>query len=583
MPAFYPSCVINLKLSFDESLHVQQLEAPVSTDDTLAAPTDQPVVSFEPLITRRGDQNISFVMNRIPKSGSFELPGYRQAGTFNAMFSFRDLPIDPRTVRSAGVEVHLGAVSAEDFGDGMLGAERGGQRTSVLQTRVDGRPNPDTLVMTGIADEWRVTHGADGSTVELRGRDMRGILLDTPVGTDPTVQRSILSDLDMSLPINELVEQVLSYYPFGPGFNVYVNPQEWPNGVVPSIGDDTIVPRHRRGARGQMRGGRGTPNSASSQMNFWDLIVRFCFLASAIPYFVNNDLFIRPVRSIFDQMRAGGPLNPTPFANGAPRSRDEPAGAAIDPALRFRRLVYGRDTETISFDRKIGGLQRPSTVRVVCVDASSQERGQGRVIQAFHPPRNVERQRRQRRAPGANRSQENVITVKVPDQRDASRLQRIARSIYEEIGRGEIGGNVATKNLTSFGGTNADPDLMRLKPGDGIELMVDTRNLGPVSPLVSSTTDHFRNSFDEQVAEIKSRLGVDDENLARVIVATSRGQVQELQRFFRVSNVKYGWSDRGLNIDFDFQNYVLALFDVEDNESTQQTGAAQRTTVSRRA
>ena len=94
-----------------------------------------------------------------------------------------------------------------------------------------------------------------------------------------------------------------------------------------------------------------------------------------------------------------------------------------------------------------------------------------------------------------------------------------------------------------------------------MEFAVDTRPLGSVMPLASSVVDFSRDAFEAQVAKVKALLG--DENLARVIVATARGQIQELQRFFRVSTVHFAWStEDGVSIDFDYQNFIEARADV---------------------
>lgn len=564
MPTFYPSCVVNFKIKFDESLHLQPEVEPRSVEDMTQTPpaagsgSPQP----QPLLTRRGAENVSFVLGRLPKSGSVTLPGYRQAAQFDFVFDFRDLPLDPRAVRSAAVEVHQGAVSGDAFARGMTRTTRGGGRESVLQTRdAAGNPNPETLIMVGVVDEWNVRHNASGSEVSLRGRDMRGILLDTPLSPNPRVKATqILSELDASKPINRIIEDLLAYNPLFGDFSVAVDANEWPNGVIPVLGDRAILPRSRRGARGNNTGRITSPGGGGS-MNFWDVIVKLSYLVGAIPYFRGTQLVIRPSRSIYDQANAGSEFNPTPFADGRPRTRDELTGAPIEPGLRFRRLVYGRDVLEVGFDRKMGGMQKPKVVRAVSVDTSSSARGQGRLVQGYWPPVEAPQgTRRHRVAPGAQVAQQDGINIPVAGVRDPARLTDIARAVYEEIGRGELGGSCTTKNLASFGGSNADSDLLRLKPGDGVEFLTDVRALTATSPLASSFTDHNRVSFEELVAQIKERIG--DENLARVIAATSRGQIQELQRFFRVSSVHYTWSEDGVKIAFDFQNYVVARNDV---------------------
>lgn len=562
MGVYRPSMVLHLKLRFDESLHVVPEPPLVNVADQLAGIEVPKTPTIEPLITRRGADNVSFIMNRTPLKAEIELPGYRQAGTFNFTLNFRDLPIDPRTIRAAAVEVHLGAVSHQDFSDGMMGTRPDGSRASVLKTRTaGGLPNPETLVMVGLADEMDVEHG-ETSVIMMRGRDLRGVLLDTPIGTSPSLVEALFDVLDTSQDIGSLIAQLLSFHPMGEDFQVVTNPAEWPSGKLPTVGSPEQVPRHRRGARGRRAGGRANTASGGARMSFWDLIVRYCFLAGAIPYFRGTQLYIRPSRSIYEQMRAGGPMNPTPFRDGEPRGIDAETGDSIDAPLRFRRMVYGRGIKELGFNRKFGGQGLPKSIRTVSVDNSSTERGQQRVLEAIWPPLPAEEPRRRgasrtRVAPGGETSQNDIVNVPVPGITDVTQLEQIARSIYEEVGRGELGGSCATKTLASFGGDNQDPDLLRLKPGDGIEFLVDTRNLTNRTPLMSTLTDHYRNTFDQQVAAIQARLG--DENLARVIVATSRGQIQEVQRFFRVTTVKYSWESKtGVSTSFDFQNFVVA-------------------------
>ena len=579
MGSQHPSMVVNIRLKFDESLFVQPDEDPVSTDDTLARPpTGQQRAQLQPLILRRGAANVSFIMARVPRSGSVELPGYRQAGQFQFDFAFKDLPVDPRTVRSAAIEVHLGAVSADDFAAGMRGPEADGRRRSILATRDEaGQPNQETLLMEGIVDIWSTNDSNEGSSCTIKGRDLRGVLLDTPLTNDPRVGQQILGELDMSLPIDQLLRQLLSYHPSFGGMSILVDPSEWPNGVVPAVGDAEIVPRARRGARGRNRGGNAAPSSGGN-LNFWDLVVRFSYLVGAIPYFRGSALVVRPSRSIYEQARAGNPFNPTPFAGGEPRAVDAATGAAISPPLRFRRLVYGRDIEEISFDRKFAGWQKPRVVRCVSNDLGSTQRGQQRVIVGVWPPQPEEnararRARRTSRDPGTDQSRQEIVNIPVAGVRDVGRLTFIAKSLYEEVGRGEVGGSCTTRSLGSFGGDNADPDLLHLMPGDGIEFMTDTRNLR----LTSTRADAERLPFEDQMRLVGARLG--DENLARVIVATSRGQIQDVQRFFRVANVRYSWNEGGVQIDFDFQNYMVVRAGVDSSDDVPETNEQARTVV----
>lgn len=557
MPSFVPACAVNITVRFDEALTLLAVPNP-STIDTASIKRQPASVSPTPLITKRGVKNSSHILNRIPKHCSVELPGYRQAGQFSCDFAFSDLPIDPRAVRAASVEIHMGTVSPELFARGVTARESNGSRLSYLRTRTSaGQPNLDTLRMVGLVDEWSINHSGTDSIVSFRGRDLRGILIDTPISTDPQGTTHVLDAIDQGQPINEVVTQILRFCILFNDITVSVNPAEWPGGTVPTLGGQGTVPRHRQGANGTKKSGHASMNSSSSELHFWDLITRYCYLVGAIPYFQGNQLLIRPSRSIFDQARGGiDPTIPTPFAGAEARGVDAQSGQVISPSLRIRRLAYGRDVESMSFDRKYGGYQRPRVVRAVSIDSSSKRRGAARMVEGRWPQATESESARSTRvAPGGAAAHEEILNIPVPGIRDSRRLQEVARAVYEEIGRGEMGGSVVTKNLASFGGDNADPDLVRLSPGDAIELMVDTRVLSSSPPLVSTFTNFARDNFEKVVADVRARIG--DENLARVIVATARGQIQELQRYFRVSTVKLDWSQTGIKVSFDFQNYVV--------------------------
>jgi hypothetical protein len=564
---YYPSMVVNLKLHFDEAYlaEAKSLEDPISLDVATNQRQIPSPTSTQPEFISKAPATGSFVLNRIPKSCNVELPGYRQAGQFSLSLDFQDLPVDPRAVRSAAVEIHLGAISPSDFARGVTTADRYGARSSILKTRTAaGAVNPDTLLMVGIVDDWSVDTNDKGSIVSMKGRDLRGYMIDTPCSLNPTVVEAFFTNISTESPIDEVVQSILFLSPSFRAINVVTNPDEWPNKELPSPWTKDLTPRHRHGAKGKMKSPRSTPNMELAKVTYWDLIVRMCYLCGAIPYFKGADLVIRPSRSIFEQSNAGTALNPTPFAGGRPRLQDSITNAPIDPPLHFRRLAYGRDMASLSFDRKFAGFERPRVIRVVSVDTTS-DKPTTRLLTAQWPPKSAKKLTT-RESPGGEVKEEETLNIPVAGINDPSRLEEIAKGVYEEIGRGALGGTCETPNLSSFGGDNADPDLLKLRPGDGVEFVNDTRTLSAVSPLVSTVTDHYRRSFAEEVKEINTRLG--DPDLARVVVATSRGNIQQVQRFFRTSTVKFDWSTKGLKISFDFQNYIVVRDQIDGSQVT---------------
>lgn len=571
MTTFRPACAVRFKLSFDENLTLAAPGPLESVPDRVRNPPSiRGVPVIEPLVLQTtGDA--SFTMPQVPLELNFEKPGYRQAGKFSMRMPFRNLPIDPRTVRAAAVEIYTGAVADTDFAAGY----RNTSTQAMLQTSRNGDLNTDTLRMVGVVDEWQVESNDKGSIVTIEGRDLRGLLIDVKVaaGGNVSIANQIIDSLDLSMNVQEVVTQLLRYNPNFDAITVLCNPADWPNGVIPSPGGSGKVARHRLGARGKRKGGRLATPAASRDLSFWDLIVNVSYLVGGIPYFQWDQLTIRPGATVYDKLR--GPVdpvrNPTPFQGGNERLLDLIAKQPMFPPLRVRRLVYGRDVQSLTFSRKLAGRKRPKVVRVIAVDQTSDRVGVEKQVRGIWPPVTEQEARRTKGNSGKGPTQSEIEDFPAPSGiTDPDQLTAIAEALYNEIGRGELGGAIVTKNLSSFGGDNTDPDLLRLDPGDGVEILVDTHAATGGAPLVSSYTDANRDSFESQVRKIESVLRAGgavtgEDTLARVIVATARGQVAELQSFFRVENVKYNFDkDKGAKISFDFQNYVVIRSQVED-------------------
>lgn len=495
--------------------------------------------------------NLSQISNIVPVDVTAELLSIRQAGKFSMTLDWKSLPIDPRLVRAIGVEIHLGTVSERDFSDGMEGTIDGESfiRTSLLKTRINGEANPETLLLYGSADTCYVKHGKTGSTVEIAGRDLRGLLIDAKV---PPAQ---ISKIKLEQPISAVVRDIIHTAPADLGLQLRIK-SEFPM-TEPIVADRQGLPRFRMSADGtQPRGGTGAAGGGD-KMSYWDLITQYCFLVGAIPYFYGRELRIKPARTLFDTQlnttygpgearRSTAFTRDLPFRDGdgkpAPRSSKTEDGG--EEVLTVRRMVYGRDIEEFSFERKYGGNPVPL---IKVVGTTDRLRGTNKRVVVQWPPADS--------MPAKLKADNEALTIPIAGVVDKTRLEAIAQDIYEEIGRGEMGGSCSTAVLSSFGGDNADPDLVRLRPTDPVEILVDVRRLASRAPLVAALVDHKRRSFDEEVQALRDQ-GL-DQSLARVIVASSRSAVVGLINYFRVANVHFRGTQGKVAIDFDFQTYVV--------------------------
>ena len=513
---FRPSVVMSIKLRFDEAITGEEMPTPESIETLLQKPVTDDSGKPSPLpgILQPGSDQFSFLSKRVPKTLSWEKPGYRQAAHFKATFDYRELPIDPILVRAAAVEIHAGTVSHEDFAKGLSGRGPNGALVSILNppeasnTSAGGRKP-----LVCIVDEWSVEHDEKRSEVTMEGRDLRGVLIDTPInaGIPDKVQGennttpTLIDELDLTKPVNEVVEQILRYNIFFTEMTVVVNADDWPGGVVPAPGHQDNIPRNRKGARGKKTVSTQDTSAADGGLSFWDLIVKVCYLVGGIPYFSGTELHIRPSMTVYDKLR--GPIdpvrNPTPFKDGKTRDFDPINGVALDSPLKIRRLMYGRDTERLKSGRKYQGWRKPKVIRAVGFDPDAPAGTQRTIIGIWPPEETLQKTKKAVTSASSGKSVagQEILSIPVPGVRSISQLTQIAHSIYEEIGRGEMTGECETSNLSSFGGDNADPDLLWLEPGDGIEIYVDIRSISQGAPAVSTLMDHYRDSTEDLIEQ----------------------------------------------------------------------------------
>jgi len=552
---FYPSMVVNLQLRLDEGR--KSLGDPKSPEELAqaggaATPTTQ---GPEVLASGKAGDGLSHLVGIVPRSASIELPAYRQAGKFNFDIEYRDLPLDPRVIRAIGVAVHLGAVPAPDFASGMTDVQldygsgsfdSGKRRKSIIET------TPENIVLAGLADTIYVEHTKSGSLVKIGGRDLRGIMLDLPISIET------LKKLDVTKPISEVVRQIVQdLHPQGGKIEVVVKPEEWPGGSLPSPRTLDDVTRTNLNAIGKAV--RPSTKGEAQKVSFWDLITNYCFFVGAVPYFVGSRLFIRPARNLFDQRLNEVAFDqnfPTPFKDGLRREVSKPLVSKRE-RFAFRRLVFGRDILHYSMERKLAGIKVP------VIEAVSWDSEKKKLVKMQFPPESKKEARTTNTGAGGKAPATNPIRVNVPGVKNKKKLLEIAKDLYEEVGRQEIGGSVQTRNLSSFGGSNQDPDLIKLRPGDPIEFRVDSSGLNVQPPPASELTSEHARSREEQVKAVREKVG--DEQLARALVAANRGEVADMQRIFRTANVKFDWNcNSGLGISFDFQNFVEARYALED-------------------
>jgi len=537
---YYPVASVELVYRFDPTYIAPE---PVLVNKKPDDPA--PNASSSPLFLSTGGQDAySFRKVVIPISCDVDIPNIRSAGKFKVRMNYRDVPFDPRVFSAVAVTIRFGTVPASQ-------SARFATGSALLQPD----PNQFTGVMVGVADSCFVEHTDTGSYIELEGRDLRGILADSKAPA------AVFSKLNLRKSIVDVVGQILDQHPFGKYFKsiIKIDLMDFPDGIPSpyASGDATRV---QLGADGK---GSTASTSASDEVSFWDLIVNYCFICGVVPYFTTtrnanaeSRLVIQPLRTYYEQ--ESGPS--TPFYLGLPRRM--PDGRLIN----VRELMYGRDISRLSFERKFQGAKGRG-IRVVCLNTSSKQRGAQKLLEVTRPeglivPKNKAKLTGATKeqipgvqggniAPIGNIGYTDVQEFRVYGVTSKKQLGLVADAIYQEIGRGEMGGSCETSNLASFGGNNADPDLLYLRPGDAIRIGVMQSTVLGLSGTIGDTT-----LSEAQLDAIYQDRGFPAPVAAALAQSAKRG-TPTAQPYFRVGNVKYSWSNQsGMRISFDFQNYV---------------------------
>lgn len=609
---FYPACIVNLIIRFDEAFNADWRVADVSDPDALSA-AERRVREFasgeDPaLASRYGvaqpptgaslfdvNANVagSSILGRIPLQASVELNNIRKPGSFNLTFDYRDLPIDPRLVRAVGIEIYMDTVKADSFAKGILSATSA-QHTASSQSLngfVPFKAAPRNLVLKGVVDEWSVTHGSSGSTVTMSGRDMVGVMLNTPV--TPTMLKAMVGKLNAKISdvIRALVATVGTWTD---KIDVQAEPDAWwPGGEEPFVANiapltpELLLPDEEtqgKPPRSRVAVKDGQPRISAGarpdKLTVWDLITRYCNVVAAVPHFTiaqkqgsnsySSVLKISPQWGLYDYYKPHkvGPFDVGPATR---QFRGTRTYEGSDQQIAVRQLSYGRNIEELTLERKYQGITARA-VEVVSYNSSSSAKGQERLLTAISslrpsyaqqagaspPAAAATSQVTAGQVPSGLTSQDEVLRVEVRGITDINELQKLADGLYEEIMRGETGGSVRTRTLASFGGNNEDPDLLRIRPRDPLELSVDVRTGGSIPRNdMAELIKQVRQDVTELEKDLISK-GMDT-NLARAVAYSSRNAVAQLQNTFRVNSVTFDWDVKsGIALSIDFHNYIVA-------------------------
>lgn len=505
---YYPSGVCQMHLRLEEGLGPLPSEALAVLQGFAVPDAGAPtgLLAFAP--PTPGDP-LSHITAVLPTIVDHERNGHRFADTLSLRVPFRDFPISPRFIRSLGVSWFGGTVSPSDYASGIRQSVSGakGPNTAIV------KPSRETLRFVGFADD--IEEDLGNGNILLSCRDYTAILIDT------RVKAQVLRDLDIDGALDEVILELLRTLPGGAAGGLTVRADLWLDEATglpePMPNVAKLFPRTIRTKKGKVA--RLVASYAGADVSYWDLITDLCGRAGYLPTIEEDTLVITTPRNLFAGS-GSGTFSRIVQSNGK------------GELLTVRRMIYGYNLKSLRFTRKFGRITAPT------VEVRSTSPGQRLPLIARWPP-TTKATHVLPSGKGAQEKTELVIVKGIPDM---ATLLHVAESIYEEMGRAEFGGQMETYDLASFGGDNADPDLLALRSADPIEVVV--QHGGTQTGIMNYLSGPQEHEAGRQIERLEGK-GI-RRDVAKALVQIY-WQTRGLQKVFRTRDVTYNWQLGGTN------------------------------------
>jgi hypothetical protein len=465
----------------------------------------------------------------IPKTFEWKANGFRTADEFKCSIRFQDMPLDPRVIRSVAVEFYLGTITGTEYAMGVQGLTRGDvfgggaanasePMNVVSDSYLDGNGNRrSNLRFQGWVDKWKLAMGEDEPLIEFECRDNTQLLLNQLISP-----RLVISGKD---PLDKAIATYLANFPQFQGLTVeYIGPA----GTTAPVMDKVLAKTAFRPDLGPQ------PSKGGDDTVVWDYL-------TDVAGSVGLSIFLDGTRVVI--------ARPLTLLDGTASSRpDDPYRARKLPSGNFpvRAMIYGQNVLSAEISRDFANGETKN-VEVRCWSPRRKQ-----VLAARYPDKNA---RIPTSTPGDKSAENKWTIVRVAGIEDEKLLQQIAQDYYHGRNRNEIECVVKTRNFSSFGSGNADPDLLDLRASDPVEFLVDRSKDTTVSRTEKELTAAGANE------KTLTSLGYSSAFASAYARAfTNAG----FQRLFRVREMTIGGDvEEGVNFEIRMANFVQVRGEVK--------------------
>jgi len=427
--------------------------------------------------------------------------GFRLADELQLTMNWKDLPFDSRAIEAILVLHFEGTVSAEDFS---IGQQTGDRKRLLVPAR------RENLRFIGLADEIADSHDSGDDVVKIKARDLTAVLIDTNL--PPLTQKTIKSGSNIVEVISNLLDTLA-----GTAVEFIRGPFKRPANInLPALDkkrysklQTTAAARNKADGDPDIIVRNGSKGGSES---YWDAITELCTSHGMIPLIELDKMVIQPPRTLF----VGSPEEPGEGTSRFPTRHRQ----RIGDNAPTRRMVFGANLENLSFTRKFNRVAAP---HVKVVSYNPDEAPDRRLIEVKYPT--TTKKVVSTSGPTGNQKKIAYQIITVHGIVDRQLLTQIARSAYESLGRQQLGVRFSTSDPASFSShpefnPNSDPDLLDLRAGD------------PIQVLVAPTRGNYYgvNELNRMIQRAKRGSGFEDAISFLINKGFSRESAEELVR-----------------------------------------------------
>ncbi|HXQ93759.1 MAG TPA: hypothetical protein VN864_01105 [Thermoplasmata archaeon] len=512
----------------------------------------------------------------VPHNAKLGRNGWKQGDTLDVSFRYVDLPVDPRVFRSVAVEFYLGALTQDQFSQGVAGqsqtapqgqSQEAAPANLIPDAWVDAAGNQRTNKrFSGWVDDWDYDWTSESTAlVTMKCVDNTRLLLDQEMPP--------MLAIDVTKPVDQAVAQLLTNFPQFQGLAVEYRPAVDP-GSIPIL-KAALGPQSYRPDLGGPTASKGGGTSGTNKQSVWDYLVEIMLL-------IGHNCRVEDTTIIIQRVR-------TATSKGFPPRWDDPFAGYVwadGQTHPLRTFVWGRNLKSVKCGRKYTRTARKA-VELRCYDCNKKQ-----TLVARHPPlkagasdgAGTPNKRPVSTLPGDGGNVTKYVVYTVTGITDLNTLQVAAQHYYEGLNRGELVVKLGTRNMASYGGDNSDPDLLDLLAGDRIEYLVDRVDLSQPTVVQSSIgVLEDASTKQESTRGQLAALGFDAQFVDKYLEAFSSTSFQSQ---FVTKSVALGWDvDKGVDVDVEAVNFVEVALDANSgfDDSTLQPAAGTKPTSTKQA